>query len=645
MPAVPPITSLPSNLIYSSDVPEVKDFSVNYVYNYYVSDESINDTGVLSEEAKTVMNISAQSTILKKAADGSLQDKSLELKLLPRYVRLNFSLSKKNATFSKIDEQSPAAIFDDTNSAEVSATLSNIISQIVNEENFATNYYTTVNFSNGDIVQQVVGSFSGPYQESVATIEKQYGTQDYSSINALSSVELQKQGAIFPFQNFIDAKASSEQIADLFLLGLTKARFSSKVSNNVLYDLLLQSSSSYHLNQESYSENLEFAKQKVLANPNNIFSDKNYQPSIMMYQESAELIEESVVNPSDVFSIAGFLIEKTEIFSDGSTKKYKPIIINNGAATSYIDYRVRYGSIYVYQIKTIVKVRYIAVSQSSVGAPKLVTSLIASKPISARVQTFENIPPPPPAEIKFIWNYDKANPILFSNAIGQTAAQSDKLGMLMITWSFPVNSQLDIKKFQLFRRKSTDEPFELIKMFDFNDSLVKFLDLEESIDPSLIENSTKSRGEGKAPLSIPVLSYYDEDFTKSSEYIYALASLDAHGLTSNYSEQVKVKFDIFANKLVTNIVSIAGAPKQYPNLYLSQDLFVDTIKTSKKNKLNVYLTPDCYAIIDNNSADINILNATKKGNFFTGAKYVINIINIDAGLDAKLNVDINDLRT
>ena len=79
-------------------------------------------------------------------------------------------------------------------------------------------------------------------------------------------------------------------------------------------------------------------------------------------------------------------------------------------------------------------------------------------------------------------------------------------GSLMIYWSFPINPQMDIKKFQVFRRKKINEPFELIKVFDFADGSVVFPDLEETINQSLIEKTL-----------YPECSYYDDDFLKKSE--------------------------------------------------------------------------------------------------------------------------------
>jgi hypothetical protein len=199
----------------------------------------------------------------------------------------------------------------------------------------------------------------------------------------------------------------------------------------------------------------------------------------------------------------------------------------------------------------------------------------------------------------------------------------------MIYWSFPINPQMDIKKFQVFRRKKINEPFELIKVFDFADGSVVFPDLEETINQSLIEKTL-----------YPECSYYDDDFLKKSEYIYAVAAIDAHGLTSNYSEQFKVSFDAYKNKIEIKLVSVANSPKQYPNLYVQQDLFIDTIKTSNKKTMHVYFSPDCYNVINGSEQLTNVLNSSK-----FGSSYKMNFINIENQKSCQLNININDLRT
>ena len=59
----------------------------------------------------------------------------------------------------------------------------------------------------------------------------------------------------------------------------------------------------------------------------------------------------------------------------------------------------------------------------------------------------EEVPPPHPADFNVRW-----------------LANSEEL---QLHWNFPVNTQRDIKQWQVFRRTSVYEPFELQKVFDF----------------------------------------------------------------------------------------------------------------------------------------------------------------------------------
>jgi hypothetical protein len=146
-----------------------------------------------------------------------------------------------------------------------------------------------------------------------------------------------------------------------------------------------------------------------------------------------------------------------------------------------------------------------------------------------------------------------------------------------------------------------------------------------------------NRQGGLPAISVPIKIYYDDEFLKSSEYIYSIACVDAHGLSSNYSEQFKVSFDSYKNKITKKLVSIAGAPKPYPNMHLQQDLFVDTIKISNKKNLYVYLNPECYSV-KNGDKEMNILSSGK-----VGSEYTINFVNTDAahGTNLSINIDAN----
>jgi hypothetical protein len=118
-----------------------------------------------------------------------------------------------------------------------------------------------------------------------------------------------------------------------------------------------------------------------------------------------------------------------------------------------------------------------------------------------------------------------------------------------------------VKKFQVFRRASIDEPFQLLKMYDFDDSEIK-AEENETVFQGLVEVQSN-----------PSTLYIDPDFKKDSKFIYAVVSIDAHGLTSNYSDQFEVTFDRFKNRVIKKRISASGAPKPYPNMYLSADTF------------------------------------------------------------------------
>jgi len=409
--------------------------------------------------------------------------------------------------------------------------------------------------------------------------------------------------------------------------GLKKINFYSQVSNNVLLDLAAPASfQELNLKKETLRKAVSKARSISRSNNNFDLSDDDFKPNIPYYKITSS---NSNLRTSHNSALVGYVIEKYELFEDGTQKVFDPIIVENPGASSIVDMNVRYGAVYLYKVKTIMDIIVPAVDNAN-GNVFLISSLISSKPVVTMVETTENLAPPPPTELKFVWDYDRVNPstTMFDPISNKPFPNTGTRGSLMIYWSFPINSQMDIKKFQLFRRGKITDPFELIKVYDFNDSQLVFPELEDSINEKLIEKSN------------PESSYFDDDFTKNAEYIYAVASIDAHGLTSNYSEQFKVAFDSSTNQLKVSLVSVAGAPKQYPNLYLQNDLFIDSIKTSEKMTLHVYMTPDCYDVINSQGQSTSVVGSIQKN-----AKYKINFINIENQLSSQLEIVVNDLRS
>ena len=121
--------------------------------------------------------------------------------------------------------------------------------------------------------------------------------------------------------------------------------------------------------------------------------------------------------------------------------------------------------------------------------------------------------------------------------------------MLNIEWTHPFNKQEDIKYYQVFRRARRDEGFKLIKQYNFQDARPA-IPLPEKIPEYLIIRS-----------QYPVSSCQDEEFTLDSNFIYSVCSVDAHGMSSGYSEQFQVRWDRSTGKLDTRMLSEAGAAK------------------------------------------------------------------------------------
>jgi hypothetical protein len=164
----------------------------------------------------------------------------------------------------------------------------------------------------------------------------------------------------------------------------------------------------------------------------------------------------------------------------------------------------------------------------------------------------------------------------------------------------------------------------LLKEYDFDDSEVKVLS-GEFPEEFLVEKLTG-----------PKTMYLDHEFTRNSVAYYALASIDAHGITSNYSAQYKISFNNILNKLNVELLSIAGAPKAYPNIWINQDAFVDSIRDQYHSKLDVYFNPEYLKVFNKDDKDLNLL-ALKVSDC-----YQLQLINIDKNEQQILKIRLQD---
>ena len=139
-------------------------------------------------------------------------------------------------------------------------------------------------------------------------------------------------------------------------------------------------------------------------------------------------------------------------------------------------------------------------------------------------------------------------------------------------------------------------------------------------------------------LTSPKSYYLDAEFTKDSRFIYTICAIDAHGYSSNYSIQFECYFDKFANKIIIKPVSLAGAPKVYPNAYLLRDTFVDTIRDSNHKNLEIVFNPEFMTVLDANSNNLNVLKTD------ADSSYQLQLINVDLQTQENIKINLIDNR-
>ena len=290
----------------------------------------------------------------------------------------------------------------------------------------------------------------------------------------------------------------------------------------------------------------------------------------------------------------GFLIEKYGEQLDGTTLRYEDVYIWNPDETSYTDPNVRYGAVYKYMLRSLYR-GSIAVKNAARPGVAVSTGkvIIASTGTFTSTACLEKVPPNPPNNLTF----------------------QQTLDGMYIRWNFPINPQKDIKRFQVFRRRSINEPFELIQEINFDKSILPYTSGEIVPD----ELVTLANG--------PIKHYLDRDFQKlNSDFIYAVCCIDAHGYSSAYSEQFRVRFDMLNAKLLISRVSTENSPKPYPNVNIVGDFFEDIIKSSGLSRIRLYFDPEYPDVVDTSGKSLKLINASSDGE--TAYKLVLTEVNL-----------------
>jgi len=578
--------------VYTANVPEVTNFSSEFVYNFYVEDERVTE---FRQEFS-----------------------QFNLDNIPRYVKLNWDpLPSSNYKLQVGTEPSDV-----------------LFSKLISEDESLSPMYLNMNFSEISTVAQgsqemtnYANLFSSA-QKSVTKIAKE------NFQNLLGN------GGIFESKDFLAAvsnlRQSFDAVTDLPIDTLGLRVYDSEGNITDDRSFLKTLSTSLTLNMKIN----KLAIPDVFQNPRSATTSIRdfYAKSLDTFSPQYESSKALSAKSNDVFisaykaptgtdfkpRIIGYVLTRYRRIGN-ELRQERSIYLPDSRQVSYEDKEVLYGAIYLYSLSVVAEVDINGLADD--GTYEAMTMTFVSRKSSTKILCFEYKPPPPPVDIAFVFDYAKRN--------------------VAVTWDLPVNRQKDIKQFQIFRRKTVNEPFELICQYGWDKSIPGLPTNEkyktgEFIDANNIANIDSSRKNLVKETIGPVFKHIDRDFVidteffESTSYIYALASVDAHGLISNYSGQYEVKFDPFKNRLKISLICDEGSPRSYPNMNLKIDAFKDSIRVSgdATKKMKVYFSPEYLDVQDERGKKFNVVNQD--------GYYLIQIINLDNQIVQLLRLDVTD---
>jgi hypothetical protein len=588
--------SLPSKKIAIVNAPEVYGFNAQFDYNFFMPDERVNDSGQIAP--KFITRRPSENFDSSFIESKNFQDK------VPRLVKLSWR-----------------PVLGPKNYIAVNTSIANNFSKIHNEQDFTLGDYSNIDFQDTGADQRLnffVRRALEEVQKGYAPPRRQESPLDVAkALNDNTDIRLRGSFLASILTNLKElgvtfvTKQNREKIAARLTSQIQNSKTRFQFNNRVLTKILRSATENpvglFEDEAEQLMDEAEQRETEAVANLSaGVLNESEYDLEVVEYIGVRPIDSpgafDSTVQP------VGYVIDKQEILENGTVVGRSPIIVESPLAGTTADLKIKYGGKYLYRIRSVVFVEVAAQdleSDSVVAISFLVSSQDSATSI---VSCVERVPPPPPADFNIAWDYMN------------TAAR--------IMWSFPPNPQRDVKYFQLFRRKTIDDPFELIKEWDFDDSVVK-TPRNETPDVVLVEKSPN-----------PKNYYLDKEFGRDSKYIYAMCCIDAHGMSSNYSIQFEARFDRFKNKIIKNLVSVAGGPKAYPNMYLNRDTFVDTIKDSGHKRLKIFFNPEYIKVFDNDGNDLRLLKMDS-----SSSKYVLSMINVDLQSQKTVTINLEDKTT
>ena len=592
------------------NLPEVIDAKATFIYNYYTRDERVREG--TSDLKDRILSL-----------DASLTDEifyQVKNKKTPRYVKIKIKPPR-------IDE----ALINTVPLNQLGIDLEKSLNLIVTEGATSSQIFTGVEIIDtgreSNLYSMLRGTMFFSDIETGKSSQKEAAAQLHNTLQEKGGLSGQDKKIIVEALSNIASEgynlAPTDVPPDVAAFAsdpLGKQSFSVQFNNLLMADVIENSiiipDNTFQDEIRSLKAFSREIKKEIIASipPPHTFREADYDLQVDAVQQRAIVGSsnyiERIKKQYPKIKFTGYLIEKYEVLPDESVDFLGRLFIQGHNSTSAIDNNVRYGAAYFYKIRTVCLIETIASSEnrndSSLNQNVIAKMLMASEGTLATVTCVENVPPPPPVSMRATFDFETIKP--------------------RISWQFPLNKQRDIKRFQIFKRFSINEPFTLLKEYDFDNSVIRGAVTEIAPKENIIS------------IPKPVLSFVDTSHEEGEKPIYAIACVDAHGMSSNYGPQVKVERDRYTNVVTRTVISGPNAPKPYPNLFINVDAFQDCIKVSGYDRIKVLLDPEYYKLT-RTKENISLVHATANDFSFATAAQVTN--EIDLGL---LAIDPNNFR-
>ena len=274
------------------------------------------------------------------------------------------------------------------------------------------------------------------------------------------------------------------------------------------------------------------------------------------------------------WGLIGYIVTKYRISGDSRKYMYSRIV----SERRFRDPHVAYGATYSYDIRP-VYAKYISQTSDSL------VILASDESANMEVTCEELRAPSPPKNLSF--EYVMNNNIEVSWSRPESYVDDENQ-----VWDTD-----DIKGYQIFMRNSLKEPYRLHRYFTFNNTFPRsaVMYANEVISDDYIISSEYDFPDSISLDEIPNFYEYSNyviNIRPNTDYYFALCSIDAHGNSSNYSAQYKVRRDNVTGEVDIQLLCPEGAPKQYPNLLIQGKLVQPSFKSSGFRYLDVYFAPD-----------------------------------------------------